>query len=136
LALALLAGAGLAIQSFLNLLRVDLGLRTDHVLTFYLPVPDSRPKDPEKIIACYKQILSSVSAVPGVTSVSAMTGLPLFGAGFGMPFTIVGKPAFNGPSMRPNTGFSMVTPDFFKTFGVRIVNGRSFTGRTTPQPSK
>jgi putative ABC transport system permease protein len=127
LALALLAGAGLAIHSFLNLLRVDLGLRTDHVLTFYLPVPDSRPKDPEKIIAYYKQILSNVSAVPGVTSASAMTGLPLFGAGFGMPFTIVGKPAFNDPSMRPNTGFGMVTPDFFKTFGIRIVNGRSFT---------
>jgi putative ABC transport system permease protein len=127
LALSLLAGAGLAIHSFLNLLRVDLGLRTDHVLTFYLPVPDSRPKDPEKIIAYYKQILSSVSAVPGVNSVSAMTGLPLFGAGFGMPFTIVGKPAFNDPSMRPNTGFGMVTPDYFKTFGVRIVNGRSFT---------
>ncbi len=127
LALALLAGAGLAIHSFLNLLRVDLGLRTDHVLTFYLPVPDSRPKDPEKIIAYYKQILSSVSSVPGVTSASAMTGLPLFGAGFGMPFTIVGKPAFNDPSMRPNTGFGMVTPDFFKTFGIRIVNGRSFT---------
>jgi putative ABC transport system permease protein len=127
LALALLAGAGLAIHSFLNLLRVDLGLHTDHVLTFYLPVPDSRPKDPEKIIAYYRQILSSVSAVPGVTSASAMTGLPLFGAGFGMPFTIAGKPAFNDPSMRPNTGFGMVTPDFFKTFGIRIVNGRSFT---------
>jgi putative ABC transport system permease protein len=127
LALSLLAGAGLAIHSFLNLLRVDLGVRTDHVLTFYLPVPDSRPKDPEKIIAYYKQILSSVSAVPGVTSGTAMTGMPLFGAGFGMPFTIVGKPAFNDPSMRPNTGFGMVTPDYFKTFGVRLVNGRFFT---------
>jgi putative ABC transport system permease protein len=136
LALALLAGAGLAIHSFLNLLRVDLGLRTDHVLTFYLPVPDSRPKDPEKIIAYYKQILSSVNAVPGVTSASAMTGLPLFGAGFGMPFTIVGKPAFNDPSMRPNTGFGMVTPDFFKTFGVRIVNGRSFTEQDTASSVK
>jgi putative ABC transport system permease protein len=136
LALALLAGAGLAIHSFLNLLRVDLGLRTDHVLTFYLPVPDSRPKDPEKIIAYYKQILSSVNAVPGVTSASAMTGLPLFGAGFGMPFTIVGKPAFNDPSMRPNTGFGMVTPDFFKTFGVRMVNGRSFTDQDTASSVK
>ncbi|HEY4354240.1 MAG TPA: ABC transporter permease [Acidobacteriaceae bacterium] len=127
LALALLAGAGLTIHSFVNLLRVDLGLRTDHVLTFYLPVPDSRPKEPEKIIAYYKQLLGSINAVPGVTSSSAMTGLPLFGAGFGMPFTIVGKPAFNDPSMRPNTGFGMVTPDFFKTFGIRIVNGRGFT---------
>jgi putative ABC transport system permease protein len=46
-----------------------------------------------------------------------------------MPFTTIGKPAFNDPSMRPNTGFGMVTSDFFKTFGVRIVNGRSFTGQ-------
>jgi len=136
LALALLTGAGLAIHSFLNLLRVDLGLRTDHILTFYLPVPDSRPKDPEKIIAYYKQILSSVNAVPGVTSASAMTGLPLFGAGFGMPFTIVGKPAFNDPSMRPNTGFGMVTPDFFKTFGVRMVNGRAFSDQDTSSSVK
>jgi putative ABC transport system permease protein len=136
LALSLLAGAGLAIHSFLNLLRVDLGLRTDHVLTFYLPVPDSRPKDPEKIMAYYKQILSSVSSVPGVTSTAAMTGLPLFGAGFGMPFTIVGKPAFNDPSMRPNTGFGMVTPDYFKTFGVRIVNGRGFTDQDSASSVK
>ena len=76
LALTLLTGAGLAIHSFLNLLRVDLGLRTDHVLTFFLPVPDSRPKDPEKIVAYYRQILSRVGAVPGVTSSTAMTGLP------------------------------------------------------------
>jgi putative ABC transport system permease protein len=60
-----------------------------------------------------------------------MTGLPLFGAGFGMPFTIVGKPAFNDPSMRPNTGFGMVTPDFFKTFGVSMINGRSFSDQDT-----
>jgi putative ABC transport system permease protein len=53
-----------------------------------------------------------------------------------MPFTIVGKPAFNDPSMRPNTSFGMVTPDFFKTFGVRIVNGRSFTDQDTASSVK
>jgi len=127
LALTLLAGAGLAIHSFLNLLRVDLGLKTDHVLTFFLPVPDSRPKDPDKIIAYYRQILYRINAVPGVASSSAMTGLPLFGTGFGMPFIIVGKPAFNDPSMRPNTSFGMVTPGFFDTFGIRMVKGRAFT---------
>jgi putative ABC transport system permease protein len=126
LALTLLTGAGLAIHSFVNLLRVDLGLRTDHVLTFFLPVPESRPKDPDKIIGYYRQILARVNAVPGVTSTAAMTGLPLFGAGFGMPFTIVGKPAFADPSLRPGAGFGMATPDFFKTFGVRLINGRFF----------
>jgi putative ABC transport system permease protein len=53
-----------------------------------------------------------------------------------MPFTIVGKPAFNDPSMRPNTGFGMVTPDFFKTFGVRMVNGRYFTDQDTASSVK
>ena len=127
LSLALLTGAGLTIHSFLNLLRIDLGTRTDHVLTFFLPVPDARPKDPEKIVAYYRQILARVQAVPGVGQASAGTGLPLFGAGFGMPFTIVGKPAFDDPSMRPNTGFGMVTPDYLRTFGIQLVNGRPFT---------
>jgi predicted permease len=131
LALSLLAGAGLAIHSFLNLTRVDLGVRTDHVLTFWLPIPDTRSKDPVLIAAHYRQLLASIRAVPGVMSVSAQTGTPLEGAGFGMPFTIAGKPAYADPSQRPNTRFGMVTPDYFKTFGIRLVNGRTFTEQDT-----
>ena len=101
LALSLLAGAGLAIHSFLNLTRVDLGVKTDHVLTFYLPIPDTRSKDPVLIAAHYRQLLSSINAVPGVISASAQTGTPLEGSGFGMPFTIAGKPAYADPSQRP-----------------------------------
>ena len=127
LALALLAGAGLAIHSFVNLTRVDLGVRTDHVLTFGLPVPESRAKDTQPIVAYYRQILASIQSVSGVSHVTAMTGLPLEGAGFGMPFTIAGQPAFNDPSQRPGAGFGMVTPDFFQTFGIRLIKGRIFT---------
>jgi putative ABC transport system permease protein len=127
LALALLAGAGLAIHSFVNLTRVDLGVRTDHILTFGLPVPESRAKETQPIVAYYRQILASIQSVPGVSHVAAMTGMPLYGAGFGMPFTIAGQPTFNDPSQRPGAGFGMVTPDFFQTFGVRLVKGRFFT---------
>ncbi len=127
LALTMLTGAGLAIHSFVNLIRVDLGVRIDHILTFYLPVPDIRPRDPVRVNAYYHQVLDSVQAVPGVTSVTALTGLPLRGAGFGMPFTIAGQPAFNDPSQRPGAGFGMATPGFFQTFGVQMVRGRSFT---------
>lgn len=127
LALSLLAGAGLAIHSFWNLLRVDLGVETDHTLTFALDVPDSRPKDPDRIVAYYRQILSRIASVPGVSHVSAQTGLPLEGAGFGMPFTIVGKSGYTDPSQRPNANFGMVTPDYFQTFGIRLVQGRTFT---------
>lgn len=136
LALALLAGAGLAIHSFWNLTRVDLGVRIDHILTFFLPVPDSRPKDPLKITAYYQQMLASIDAVPGVESASAGTGLPLFGMGFGMPFTIAGGQTYSDPSQRPSAGFGMVTPDFFNTFGVRLVKGRTFTDQDNATSTK
>ena len=101
LALALLAGAGLAIHSFWNLTQVDLGIRTDHVLAFSLPVPDSRSKDPVQITAYYRDMLAHIDAVPGVSHAAVMTGYPLYGGGFGMPFTIAGGPAYSDPSQRP-----------------------------------
>jgi putative ABC transport system permease protein len=131
LALVLLAGAGLAIHSFWNLTRVDLGVKTDHVLTFFLPVPDARSKDPQQISAYYRDILTRVNAVPGVEHASAMTGMPLYGAGFGMPFTIEGGPTYADPSLRPNTGFGMVTPDYFSTFGIHLMKGRELSDQDT-----
>jgi putative ABC transport system permease protein len=127
LALALLAGAGLAIHSFVNLTRVDLGVRTDHILTFGLPVPESRAKDAQPVIAYFRQMLASIKSVPGVSHVTAMTGLPLEGSGFGMPFTVAGQPAFNDPSQRPSAGFGMATPEYFQTFGINLIKGRMFT---------
>ena len=136
LALVLLAGAGLAIHSFWNLTRVDLGVRTDHVLTFFLPVPDQRSKDPAQITSYYREILARVAAVPGVEHVSAQTGMPLYGAGFGMPFTIVGGPAYADRSQRPTSGFGMVTPDYFSTFGIRLVKGRLLNDGDTANSMK
>ena len=125
--LALLTGAGLAIHSFYNLTQVDLGVDTTHVQTFYLPIPDDRPKEAAQITAYYQRMIASLKAVPGMLGVSVSTGLPLEGAGFGMPFTIAGQPDFADPSQRPGAGFGMVTPDYFKTYGAQIVRGRSFT---------
>ena len=127
LALTLLAGAGLTIHSFWNLAHVDLGLKTDHVLTFYLPVPDTRSKDPNLITAYYRDILSHIDVVPGVTHAAIMIGHPLYGAGFGMPFTLEGGPSYSNPSERPGTGFGMITPDYFQTYGVQLLSGRPFT---------
>ena len=59
-------------------------------------------------------------------SASASTGMPVRGTSFGMPFTIVGKPV-DDPSQRPGAGFNMVTPEYFKTFGIRVIRGRAFT---------
>ncbi|HKS68755.1 MAG TPA: ABC transporter permease [Candidatus Acidoferrales bacterium] len=126
LALSLLAGGGLAIHSLWNVAHVDLGFRSDHILTFYLPIPDGRLKDPKQITAFYRQLIERVQALPGVSSVSASEGMPLQGVNFGMPFVIEGHPV-NDPSQRPGAGFNMVTPEYFKTFGIRMDRGRPLT---------
>jgi putative ABC transport system permease protein len=127
LALALLAGAGLAMRSFWNLNHIDLGVQTDHILTFGLPMNKGMDYKPDQVIAYYQQIVRSIESAPGVESAAAGTGMPLRGAGFGMPLTIKGQKDFADPSQRPSAGFGMVTPDYFKTYGVRLVNGRFFT---------
>jgi putative ABC transport system permease protein len=131
LALALLTGAGLAIHSFWNLTQVDLGVNTTNIQTFFLPVPDSRPKDPARINAYYQQMIAGIKAVPGVQDAAVSVGLPLEGTAFGMLFTIAGQPDFADPSQRPNAGFDMVTPDFFKTYSIPVLRGRAFTDQDT-----
>jgi putative ABC transport system permease protein len=54
--------------------------------------------------------------------------MPVYGTGFGMPFYIAGKPV-DDPSKRPGAGFNMVTPDYYRTFGIRMALGRGFTDR-------
>jgi len=124
LALTLLAGAGLAIRSFWKLTQVDLGVQTDHVLTFSLPVPSSRFTQPDAIVAFYHRVLEKLQSTPGIVSAEASTGMPLQGSGFGMAFTITGQPPI-ARSMRPDTPFKMVTPGYFQTYGIQMVQGRT-----------
>jgi predicted permease len=52
--------------------------------------------------------------------------MPVMGTGFGMPFEIAGK-LVSDPSQRPGAGFNMVTPEYFRTFGLQMDKGRGFT---------
>jgi putative ABC transport system permease protein len=125
LALTLLAGGGLAIQSLFTLSHVDLGFRTERLLTFSLPVPADRFANGEAVTAFYDRLLERVHAIPGVTSASVSTGLPVSGPSFGMQFSLAGKPV--EPSRRPGAWFNMVSPEYFKTVGMQITRGRAFT---------
>jgi putative ABC transport system permease protein len=131
LALSLLAGAGLAIHSFWNLTRVDLGVRTDHVLTFRLAQPQGRFRTPEEMNVYNQRMLSVLQSVSGVAHAASVTGLPLRGTSDGMPFTLVGGRTYSDPSQRPGTGFQSVSPDYFRTFGIEVLQGRSFTDQDT-----
>lgn len=131
LALSLLAGAGLAIHSFWNITQIDLGVRTDHVLVFGLNQPENRFQTPEQMNAYNRQMLAVLRSVPGVSSVATVTGRPLRNVSDGMPFTLVGGPTYADPSQRPGTGFQSVSPDYYRTFGIQVIRGRSFNDQDT-----
>jgi putative ABC transport system permease protein len=128
LAVTLLAGAGLTMLSFWNRTRVDLGIRTDHILTFGLPVSNERFSSAAEIDGFYRQLLERLQAVPGVAEASVSSGLPLLGLGVPRAFSVVGQPEAQR-SLRPGVGVRMVTPEFFETFGIRMVQGRALTDR-------
>jgi putative ABC transport system permease protein len=125
LALTLLACGGLALRSFWNLTRIDLGIRTDHLLSFRLSVPDQRLKSADQMRAYYRQMLEKIQAVPGIRSVAAMTGAPASGTGMGTRFNIAGRASAN-PAERPGASFQTVTSGYVDTLGIRMVKGRSF----------
>jgi len=126
LALTLLATGALALKGFWNLTRIDLGINTDRVVTFRLPVPDRRLESPDQIRAYYTQLTDRIKAVPGVTKVAATTGIPARGPSFGVRVSIVGRPVAN-PAERPGSALQMVTPDYVEALGIRITKGRNFT---------
>jgi putative ABC transport system permease protein len=130
LALSLLAGAGLAIHSFWNLTRVDLGLRTDHVLTFRLVQPQGRFTTPEKMQAYNQQMLSVLRSLPGVSSVATVTGMPLRFHSDGMTMKVVGV-TYAKISQQPGAGFQSISPGYFKTFGIQLLKGRVFNEQDT-----
>jgi putative ABC transport system permease protein len=122
LALTLLATGGLALRGFWNLTRIDLGINTDNVITFRLPVLERRLNGPDQIRSYYGAMLERIGAVPGVVHVAAMTGTPGRGAASGTRFTIPGQPV--DPSVRRTTDLQIVTPQYVDTLGVRVTRGR------------
>jgi putative ABC transport system permease protein len=125
LALTLLAGGGMAARAFIRTMSVDLGFRTDHLLTMQLPVPRGRFTTPEEVEIFYRGLLDRTAALPGVTAASISTGMPPQGTSFGRAFEIVGRPP--DPANPIGGGVNMVTPQFYETLGIRILRGRAFT---------
>src|SRR5215472_13466047 len=122
LALTLLATGGLALKSFWRLTRIDLGIQTDHALTFRLPVPEQRLKEPDQIRSYYRQVLERIASVPGVQTVAATTGIPGGGSPMGVRFNIAGQPASN-PAERPGSTLQIITPGYVESLGIRLTKG-------------
>jgi putative ABC transport system permease protein len=125
LALTLLAGAGMAMHSFWNLSRIDLGFRTDHVLMALLHPRNSkgggsRPS-PAQTVVQEQTLLDRVRQIPGVVDAGFATEFPMHGFG-SFHFAVAGQAV--DPAHAPTADLEAVSPGFFPTFGIRLVRGR------------
>ena len=125
IALVLLIGAGLLLRSFSRLKNVDPGFRSDHVLSFLLEVPSQRHPRTQRAIFV-RDLLSSMRALPGVKSASAVFGLPLTEqTNMFTSLEVDGRPVL--PSERPRVAFRLIESGYFKTMGMRLLKGRPFS---------
>jgi putative ABC transport system permease protein len=123
-AMTLLAGGGLMLQSFQRLQHVDLGFHPDNLLTMKMVLPLSKYPEHRQRIAFVDQVLERVKNLPGVVSVGTTTNVPLEREIlYDSVFEVEGRPRTN-PNDVPITSHRLVSPDYLKTIGVTLIKGR------------
>ncbi|HSQ23401.1 MAG TPA: ABC transporter permease, partial [Pyrinomonadaceae bacterium] len=126
IAVVLLVGAGLLIQSLWRLRHVGSGLQSQNVLTFNVALPEVRYSS-EKQARFYRDLLTHVQTLPGVQSASAVLPLPLSGDRFSISFQIDGRPV--APKDQPSADMFVTEANYFRTMGIPILKGRDFEDR-------
>ena len=119
-----LVAAGLFVKSLYNVSRVDLGLKTEQLVTFSIS-PELNGYSPAQSIAFFERVEDALAAVPGVTSVSSSTVGLIGGSNWNSSLRVQGFEA--GPDTNTTASFSFVGPDFFRTLGIPLIRGREFT---------
>jgi len=129
LSLALLAGAGLLIRSFMKLQEIDPGFSSTGVLTIRVVLPPARYPQPEQVRAFFRDLLARVTKVPGVQMAGATNGLPLSGSG-GSGTTTPESPLLQQGQF-PEADWRYVTPGYFEAVGTKLIAGRYFNEHDT-----
>lgn len=134
-ALVLFAGAGLLIKSLWQLTKVETGFRdSDGVLTFRLALPSTDYPEASQMVSFYERLLDRLEALPGVESGAAVNLLPLSGGfdGNGIAAEDLPKPR-RGQELSAQV--RSLSGDYFRTMGIRLVQGRLLTDEDAGGPA-
>ncbi|MGA8439249.1 MAG: ABC transporter permease [Candidatus Sulfotelmatobacter sp.] len=124
-AFALLVGAGLLLESFRQLLKVDPGYRTDNIVTASLSAPNNEYNTDVQRELLMRRSLEAVRGITGIVSVGASTGVPLGGDYNNSVILAEGYVMKQGESVISPIRLS-VTPGYLETMGIALVRGRYF----------
>jgi predicted permease len=123
IALLLLNGAGLLVQSFRRLQTVRLGFDPEHLVTLSLWPPSPKYDDPARVLSLYRDLIAAASAVPGVTSAAVENHLPLSGLWIPTNLEITGRVMTDSDQALYKT----VTDRFLQTMRIPLLRGRWFS---------
>jgi putative ABC transport system permease protein len=121
-AFVLLVGAGLMIRSFVRLQRVEPGLNPEGVLSAKISLPPERYPDTDSTVRFDQRLLERVSALPGVEAAGLTSYLPIEEVGYNGNVAVEGKTY--PKNQEPIAEFRVVSPDYFRAVGVRLLRGR------------
>ncbi len=128
LSLVLLVGAGLMIRSFVHLIRSDLGVKPENVLTMELSIPRLKYPEEQQRVNFYQQLVERIQNLPGVQKAGAINFIPMGRSNTSSNFKIAGQP--EPPKGRePHADHQIVTPQYFEAIGTPILKGRAFTAQ-------
>jgi putative ABC transport system permease protein len=132
LTLMLMIAAGLMIKSFFNMQKVDFGFNPDRVLTVRVSLPETSYGEDRKVVSFYQQVFERIKALPGVQTVGATHALPLTDFTSVRPFLVEGRP-FPPAGKELIAHYRIISPDYFKALGIRLVKGREFSEHDTAE---
>jgi predicted permease len=121
------------VKSLAKVARVELGLKTDNVVTFGVS-PELNAYTPERCQVLFSRVEQEMASTPGVTGVTSALIAVLAGNNWGSDVTVQDYPT--GPDIDNNSRFNMIGPDYFKTLGVPILAGREFTAQDAGKSAK
>jgi putative ABC transport system permease protein len=127
LALILLVGSALLIRTTLALRAVNPGFDPNNVLTMRMSLSGTRYMKSDAVNLLFRESIDRLRALPGVESASATCCIPLEG-GYGLPFTIVGRPLDKSP-FHGGGGWQPISAGYFDVFKIAVKRGRAFTDR-------
>jgi putative ABC transport system permease protein len=134
LTIVLLSLAGLLLRSFVALNRDPIGVDPNNVLTMRVELPESR-YNPARQIQFFQQVTERLRSLPGVQSVSAAGDLPVSTRRIaGTGFRVFGQ-SETEPIDGQTTRVRVVTPVYFKTLGMPVLQGRDFTAEDLTEES-
>jgi putative ABC transport system permease protein len=135
MATVLLIGAGLFIRSLLNLERVRLGFDPRSLMTFQLGPPTAQYPVDSKAPQFYRALLDSLQSIAGVSGAAVSSGIP-FGAGsYNTHPMITTDRSVLPPDAAVPIDWRIVSPGYFKTMGIPLLEGRDFTDSDGPAPA-